>query len=82
MLCRCDYSERIVASFAHQIKSEYYGGTTPMSIEGIALEHFSELPQTEIKASTKSCTRHAVFHYFCRMIANNMLPLQLHTEKV
>ena len=35
-----------------------------MSIEGITLEHFSALPQTEIKASTKSCPRHAVFHSF------------------
>ena len=35
-----------------------------MSIEIIALEHFNALPQTETKASTKSCPRHAVFHYF------------------
>ena len=35
-----------------------------MSIEGIALEHFSALPQTETKSSTKSCPRHAVFHHF------------------
>ena len=35
-----------------------------MSIEGISLEHFSVLPQTEINSSTKSCPRHAVFHYF------------------
>ena len=35
-----------------------------MSIEVIALEHFRELTQTEIKASTKVCPRHAVFHYF------------------
>ena len=34
-----------------------------MSIDGIALEHFSELPYTEIKALTKICPRHAVFHY-------------------
>ena len=34
-----------------------------MYIEGIELEHFSELPQTEINSSTKPCPRHAVFHY-------------------
>ena len=34
-----------------------------MSIEGIALEHFNSLPQTEINSSKKSCPRHAVFHY-------------------
>ena len=46
MLCRCDYSERVVASFPHQIQSEYYGGNRTVSIEGITLEHFSALPQT------------------------------------
>ena len=35
-----------------------------MSIEGIALEHFSTLPQTEINSFTKPCPRHAVFHSF------------------
>ena len=35
-----------------------------VSIEGIILEHFSELSQTEINSSTKSCPRHAVFHSF------------------
>ena len=35
-----------------------------MSIEDISLEHFSALTHTEIKASTKECPRHAVFHYF------------------
>ena len=35
-----------------------------MSIECIALENFSALPQTEIKSSTKPCPSHAVFHYF------------------
>ena len=64
VLCRRDYAERVVASFPHKIKSEYYGGNISVSIEGIALEHFNALPQTEIKTSTKSCPRHAVFHYF------------------
>ena len=35
-----------------------------MYIEGVALEHFNALPQTEINSSTKPCTCHAVFHYF------------------
>ena len=26
VLCRCDYSERVVANFSNQIQSEYYGG--------------------------------------------------------
>ena len=35
-----------------------------MSIEGIALEHFSALPHTEINSSKKPCPRHAVFNFF------------------
>ena len=64
LLCCCDYAERFVASFSNQIKSEYYSGNRSVSIEGIALEHLSVLPQTEINESTKACPRHAVFHSF------------------
>ena len=64
MLCLRDYDESVVASFAYQIQSEYCGGNRSVSIEGISLEHFSALPQTEINSSTKSCPRHAVFHSF------------------
>ena len=35
-----------------------------MSNAGIALEHVSELPQTERKASTEPCPLHAVFYSF------------------
>ena len=64
MLCRRDYAERVAASFSNQIQSEYYGGNRSMSIEGIALKHFSALPQTEINSSTKPCPQHAVFRFF------------------
>ena len=64
MLCRRDYEERVVASFANQIQSEYYGRNKSMSIEGIALEHFSAAPQKYIKSSTLSRPRHAVFYSF------------------
>ena len=64
MLCSRDYSERIVASFAYKIQSEYYGGNISVSTEGIALENFSALPQKEIDSSTKPFPRHAEFHYF------------------
>ena len=46
MLCWRGYAYRVVASFSHQKQSEYYGGNRYVSIEGIALEHFSSLPQT------------------------------------
>ena len=32
VLCRRDYAERVVASFANKIQSEYYGGNISMSI--------------------------------------------------
>ena len=64
MLCRRDYAERVVASFSNQIKSEYYVGNRSVSIEVIALEHFSALPQIELNTYTKPCLRCAVFHYF------------------
>ena len=35
-----------------------------MSIEGIALEHFSAAPQADINSYTLSRQRHAVFHSF------------------
>ena len=35
-----------------------------MSIEGIALEIFSALPQTNTNSTTPSHQSHAVFHYF------------------
>ena len=66
VLYRRDYAKRVVASFSNQIKSGYYGGNRFVYIEGIALEHFSALTQTEINSSTKPCPRHAVFHFFFR----------------
>ena len=47
VLCRRDYAEIVVASFAHQIQYEYYGGNISVSIEGIALEHFSPPTHTD-----------------------------------
>ena len=35
-----------------------------MSIEGIALGHFSELPKADNNSTTPSHQRHAVFHSF------------------
>ena len=52
VLCRCDYAERVVASFAHKIQSEYYGGNRSVSIEDIELEKFSALTHTNINSTT------------------------------
>ena len=64
VLCRRYYAERVVASFANQIKSEYYGGNRSVSIEGISLENFNAVPKADINSSTISRQRHAVFHSF------------------
>ena len=64
ILCRRDYAERVVASFDNKIQSEYYGGNRSVSIEGIALEHFSAAPKVDNNTSTTSCQRHVVFQSF------------------
>ena len=64
VLCRHGYADKAVTSFDNQIQSSYYGGNISVSTEGISLEYFSALPQTEINSSTESFPRHAVFHYF------------------
>ena len=64
VLCRRDHADRVVASFDNKIKSEYCGGNISVSIEGIALEHFSAAPQADINSSTLSRPRQAVFHSF------------------
>ena len=42
VLCRHNYAERVVASFANKIQSEYYGGNRSVSIETFIerQEHF------------------------------------------
>ena len=64
VLCRCDYSYILVARFAHQIKYEYYGGNTSVSIEVVALGYFSATYQETSSSYLYSCTHHAVFHLF------------------
>ena len=64
MLRCCDYSERLVASFAHQIKSEYCGNNRYLSIEGIAFEHFSAPTQNETATTPQSRKHRAMIHSF------------------
>ena len=79
VLCCRDYAERVLASFANQIQSEYYGGNRSVSIEGIALENFSAPLHTDINSTTLSSQWHIVFNCFYLIIENRMLPLLLHT---
>ena len=64
VLCCSNYDERVVARFAQQIQSKYCGINISLSIEGISLEHFSALPNSDINSNTPSLQRHAVYHYF------------------
>ena len=51
---RCsDYAEHVVASFSHQIQSEYYGGNITVSIEYIELENFSDTKQSLTSSETQ-----------------------------
>ena len=62
VLRRQNYDERVVASFANQIQSEYYGGNISVYIEGITLKHFRTI-DTDTETLSHPCpTRHAVFH--------------------
>ena len=63
VICCRGYAERVVTSFANQIQSEYYGVNRSVSIEVIALEHFSALQKTDINSTTPSRQLHAVFNY-------------------
>eukprot|EP00957_Ditylum_brightwellii_P008426 637998-Ditylum_brightwellii.AAC.1 len=40
--CRHDYAERLGASFAKQIQSEFYGTKTSVSMEGVSMEFFKK----------------------------------------
>ena len=64
VLCRRDYSDRVVSRFSHQIQSEYYGENISVSIEGISLEHFIALPKADINSTTTSCQIHVMFRSF------------------
>ena len=61
-LCRSDCLERIVSSFDHQIKSEYYGGNWSISIEVIGLENFSASNQSSSSLKPEAVSQLAVFH--------------------
>ena len=63
-MCHCDYVERVVASFSHQIQSEYCGGNRYVSIEGISLESFSPAEPFLSLSRSKSYRLHVVLHYF------------------
>ena len=64
VLCRIYYVERVVASFAHQIKYEYYGGNRSVSIEVISLEKFIKTDQGTLSSSLHSRTFNSMFHSF------------------
>ena len=54
VLCCCYYAERVLASFAHQIKSEYYGGNISMFIEDIVLDGFNASTQPLLFSAKQS----------------------------
>ena len=63
-MCHKYYAELVVASFSHKIQSEYYDGNSYVSIEGIALEHFSATYKEIYSLSLYICTYNTAFHSF------------------
>ena len=63
-MCRFYYDEQVVASFAYQIQSKYYGCNRSVSIEGMALYHFSDTKHPWPLSVPLSCTGHSVFRSF------------------
>ena len=72
MLCHRDDEELVVAIFAHQIKSEYYGGNIYVSIEGIKLEHFNTSYQEHHNQYCVVENTMLRFTILCHITPNNM----------
>ena len=53
-----------------------------MSIEVIALVHFSELTKDDINSTTPSIQSNEVFQSFYLTIADRIIPLPMHTESI
>ena len=64
VLCCSNYAERVVSSFVHQIKSEYYGRNSSVSIKRIALEHSNVLQPSSTFLASDHTSHQAVFHYY------------------
>ena len=64
ILCWSDYTEIIVSIFAQQIKFKYYGGNRYLSIEIIAIDHFSASTQSNSAVSDKDISCMSVFYSF------------------
>ena len=62
--CCQDYAERLVAQFANQIQSKYYGSNRSVSMEGVALEHFKATLVDAVANPSNDDIIQAVFHSF------------------
>ena len=51
----------MIDSFENQILSEYYGDNRSLSIEGVKLEQYKQVQQTQIGCEEGKPTRHDVF---------------------
>ena len=65
-----DYKDRIVSIFAHQIKSEYYGGNCYVSIGGIAVDNFSVSNHSSSSLTSEIVSCQAFFNLCYWTIAN------------
>ena len=64
VLCCWSYAEILVVGVSQQIQSKYYGGNRSVSIEGIALDQFSDSKQPLPLSAPPLFTHNDVFHSF------------------
>ena len=82
VLCHCDYADMVSARFDHQIQSEYYVIYRYVSIEVFhcnILVHYQRLRSVQLHHHVNITQCFTPFYF---IIANNMLPLILHTSSV
>ena len=72
----------MVSSFAHQTKSEYYGGNMYVSNEVTELEHFSALHQSSTLLAPDHVSCQAVFHYFSSDIKQDAATTAAHSKHI
>ena len=63
-MCRRDYSEWLVSSFVHQIKSEYYSDNIYIYIAGIVLEPLCAFQQPSPLLTPSDVSHQAIVHSF------------------
>ena len=82
VLCGRDYADRLVASFAHQIQSKYYGAKYISVYRGYCIGTFWYITRGDINSIHHHVNVIQCVTFYYLIIANRILPLLPHTEIV